>query len=216
LFFSVAHSVQKIEMAESNVTVLPMKITFLGDASVGKTSLVSRLARNHFANDHHSTIGAAFCVLKVQQRTYHIWDTAGQERYHSLIPLYLRDAAIVMIVYDINNKESFDHVIDRWLPFVHENVRGPTKPMIFLLGNKSDLAPTSRQILKSTATNFAQEHGLQIAEVSAKNASGVMEVLQLILDVDVHKPSSSGETLTLISRSEDQQKHHAWGCFGWW
>ena len=77
---------------ESNVVRL--KLVLLGEASVGKSSLVLRFARGQFISSHEPTIGAAFLTqtLDLDDHTvkFEIWDTAGQERYHSLAPMYYR------------------------------------------------------------------------------------------------------------------------------
>ncbi|KAJ1894844.1 GTP-binding protein of the rab/ypt, partial [Kickxella alabastrina] len=88
------------------------KVVLLGESAVGKSSLVTRFARNHFDQYKESTIGAAFLTKEVTlddniTANLHIWDTAGQERYKSLAPMYYRNAAAAVVVYDITQRESF-------------------------------------------------------------------------------------------------------------
>ena len=72
------------------------KLVLLGEAAVGKSSLVLRFVKGHFTEFQESTIGAAFMTqtlaLDDQTVKFEIWDTAGQERYHSLAPMYYRGA----------------------------------------------------------------------------------------------------------------------------
>lgn len=72
------------------------KLVLLGEAAVGKSSLVLRFVKGHFTEFQESTIGAAFMTqtLALDDTTvkFEIWDTAGQERYHSLAPMYYRGA----------------------------------------------------------------------------------------------------------------------------
>lgn len=89
---------------------MEFKIILYGDFGVGKTALTYRLLRNGFDPDGSSTIGASFSAWKpeivqgdISQRvTFGIWDTAGQERFHTLLPLYLRDADAVIHCWDYN------------------------------------------------------------------------------------------------------------------
>ncbi|GAB2211035.1 hypothetical protein Droror1_Dr00016326 [Drosera rotundifolia] len=83
----------------------------LGDMGTGKTSLVLRFVKGQFFDHQEPTIGAAFFsqILSLNEATikFDIWDTAGQERYHSLAPMYYREAAAAVVVYDIANMDSF-------------------------------------------------------------------------------------------------------------
>ena len=89
------------------------KVAILGDLSVGKSSIITRFVHDKFEDFVSSTIGAAFISKKITIDDKIIkldfWDTAGQERYRSLIPMYYRDAAVVIIVYDITSMDSFDN-----------------------------------------------------------------------------------------------------------
>jgi Ras-related protein Rab-5C len=85
-----------------------VKLVLLGEAAVGKSSLVLRFTSNEFQENKEPTIGAAFLAQKceVGDRTikFEVWDTAGQERFHSLAPMYYRNAQAAIVVYDITNK----------------------------------------------------------------------------------------------------------------
>ncbi len=76
--------------------------------------------------------------MPLQNRTIklQLWDTAGQERFHSLIPSYIRDSNVAIIVYDICKPDSFDH-ISKWHDEI-KNVKGKDV-LIVVVGNKSDL-----------------------------------------------------------------------------
>merc|ERR1719305_362896 len=94
-----------------------------------------------------------------------IWDTAGQETYRSILPLYYRGAAIVVIVYDITNKESLRQA--KWWV---KQVKQECDPgvVIALVGNKLDLAETHRAVPTEEAVKFAHENGFLHFETSAK------------------------------------------------
>ncbi|OUT22517.1 hypothetical protein CAS74_002256 [Pichia kudriavzevii] len=107
------------------------KIVFLGDQSVGKTSLITRFMYNTFDTHYSATVGIDFLSKTMYldggnsgedgPRTVRLqlWDTAGQERFRALIPSYIRDSHVAIIVYDVSNRGSFESV-RRWCQYVHE------------------------------------------------------------------------------------------------
>jgi len=89
-------------------TVSPLakyKLVFLGDQSVGKTSIITRFMYDKFDTTYQATIGIDFLskTMYLEDRTVRLqlWDTAGQERFRSLIPSYIRDSSVAVIVYDV-------------------------------------------------------------------------------------------------------------------
>ena len=89
------------------------KVVFLGESSVGKTSLINRFLHDSFDSVYRATIGIDFMTKKIQRPAdqksvkFQIWDTAGQERFRSLIPSYIHKSAVAVVVYDITNAETF-------------------------------------------------------------------------------------------------------------
>merc|ERR1719224_106523 len=94
------------------------KLVFLGEQAVGKTSVITRFMYDTFDNNYQATIGIDFLskTMYLEDRTVRLqlWDTAGQERFRSLIPSYIRDSSVAVVVYDISSKQSFMS-IERWL-----------------------------------------------------------------------------------------------------
>nr|CAG4651613.1 EOG090X01NX [Triops cancriformis] len=86
------------------------KLVFLGEQSVGKTSLITRFMYDSFDNTYQATIGIDFLskTMYLEDRTVRLqlWDTAGQERFRSLIPSYIRDSTVAVVVYDITMEGS--------------------------------------------------------------------------------------------------------------
>lgn len=124
------------------------KIVFLGDQSVGKTSLITRFMYDTFDETYAATIGIDFLLKTMyldDNRTIRLqlWDTAGQERFRSLIPSYIRDSHVAVICYDITNKKSFNN-LDKWIKDV--KLERGDDVIIVLVGNKSDLANDKRQV----------------------------------------------------------------------
>lgn len=79
-----------------------------------------------------------------------LWDTAGQERFRSLIPSYIRDSNVAVIVYDITNVNSFQN-INKWYEDV-KAARGK-EVLVVIVGNKADLAE-NRFLFKTSPTTF--------------------------------------------------------------
>eukprot|EP00004_Rigifila_ramosa_P013800 TRINITY_DN3085_c0_g1_i3.p1 TRINITY_DN3085_c0_g1~~TRINITY_DN3085_c0_g1_i3.p1 ORF type:complete len:123 (-),score=18.65 TRINITY_DN3085_c0_g1_i3:375-743(-) len=98
-------------MAQPNANLAKYKLVFLGDQSVGKTSIITRFMYDSFENTYQATIGIDFLskTLYLDDRTVRLqlWDTAGQERFRSLIPSYIRDSSVAIIVYDITSSLFF-------------------------------------------------------------------------------------------------------------
>ncbi|CAI9767010.1 unnamed protein product [Fraxinus pennsylvanica] len=116
------------------------KLVFLGDQSVGKTSIITRFMYDKFDTTYQATIGIDFLskTMYLEDRTVRLqlWDTAGQERFRSLIPSYIRDSSVAVIVYDVANRQSFLNT-SKWIEEVHTE-RG-SDVIVVLVGNKTDL-----------------------------------------------------------------------------
>ncbi len=96
--------------AAGNVApIAKYKIVFLGDQSVGKTSIITRFMYDSFDKNYQSTIGIDFLSKTMylendRSLRLQLWDTAGQERFRSLIPSYIRDSSVAVVVYDVSSK----------------------------------------------------------------------------------------------------------------
>merc|ERR1711976_518830 len=157
------------------------KLVFLGKQSVGKTSLITRFMYDSFDNTYQATIGIDFLskTMYLEDRTVRLqlWDTAGQERFRSLIPSYIRDSTVAVVVYDITNVNSFEQVT-RWVEDVRAE-RG-NDVIIVLVGNKTDLAD-KRHVSIDEGEKKAQELGVSLfIETSAKAGYNVKQLFRRI------------------------------------
>ena len=116
------------------------KIVLIGDSGVGKSCILLRFADDKFNDNFYTTIGVDFRFKSVEVDNkaikYEIWDTAGQERFKTITSAYYRGADCVLIVYDVTDRASFNHIPD-WIEEV--NKLNKDDPLILVLGNKSDL-----------------------------------------------------------------------------
>ena len=156
---------------------LSFKMIVVGDAGVGKSCLTSKASKGIFEELYAPTIGFEFLVFNVKINDkvvkLQIWDTCGQELYRSLISSFYRNSSLAMMVYAINNKESFNHIVS-WLKEVKLQSNPDVK--IFLIGNKSDL-DKERKVKEEDARIFMEENGIHFfSETSAKNGINAKEV----------------------------------------
>ncbi|XP_066496109.1 ras-related protein Rab-6B-like isoform X2 [Tiliqua scincoides] len=156
------------------------KLVFLGEQSVGKTSLITRFMYDSFDNTYQATIGIDFLskTMYLEDRTIRLqlWDTAGQERFRSLIPSYIRDSAVAVIVFDITNLNSFQQT-SKWIDDVRTE-RG-SDVIIMLVGNKTDLAD-KRQITTEEGEQRAKELSVMFIETSAKTGYNVKQLFRRV------------------------------------
>jgi len=155
------------------------KLVFLGDQSVGKTSIITRFMYDNFDRHYQATIGIDFLskTMYLEDRTVRLqlWDTAGQERFRSLIPSYIRDSSVAVVVYDVTNRASFLNTT-KWVEDVRAE-RG-NNVVICLVGNKTDLGNDKRQISTEEGEQKAQKDGLLFMECSAKAGYNVKSLFR--------------------------------------
>ncbi|KAL1844516.1 hypothetical protein VTK73DRAFT_2378 [Phialemonium thermophilum] len=155
------------------------KLVFLGEQSVGKTSLITRFMYDSFDNMYQATIGIDFLskTMYLEDRTVRLqlWDTAGQERFRSLIPSYIRDSSVAVVVYDVSNAKSFQNT-RKWIDDVRAE-RG-NDVIIVLVGNKTDLP--NREVTTQQGEEEARKNNLMFVETSAKLGHNVKTLFKRI------------------------------------
>ena len=169
------------------------KLIFLGDQFVGKSSILNRFYQDKFEPDYQATIGLDFHSknVSINGNTVRLllYDTAGQEKFKSLIPMYIRDANIILVVYDITNKDSFTHT-EHW---VNETKDLKREDAIFVLvGNKIDLEE-NRVVTKKEAEDFATEKGFLFYEVSAKTGEQIEDLFNTRIFPEMARKYNIGE-----------------------
>jgi Ras-related protein Rab-2A len=180
---------------------LNFKIIIIGDSFVGKSCLSLRGTKGTFNDAEYSpTIGFEFLtffikidgtIIKLQ-----IWDTCGQEVYRSLIKSFYHNSSLGILVYSIDNKNSFDN-LDSWLNEIKNE--GNPDINIFLVGNKVDLE-SQRQVSREMGETFCKNNKIKFfLETSAKtgfNAENVfIEASKLLYQLHLeHKDRISRAT----------------------
>ncbi|KAJ2383716.1 GTP-binding protein of the rab/ypt [Coemansia sp. RSA 2559] len=183
------------------------KLVLLGESAVGKSSIVTRFARNEFNQYNESTIGAAFVTKDVtldegSMATLHIWDTAGQERYKSLAPMYYRNAEGAVVVYDITQEDSFRKA-QSWINELQR--QNSSKTVLALVGNKADLAQAKRTVSKDEGSKYAAQVNALFFETSAQSGEGIQDLfIQLAKKIPrpIEVPSAAGSSsVNILSAS---------------
>src|SRR5437773_4625682 len=148
------------------------KILLLGDASVGKTSLIRRFVVDKFSDDYITTIGTKVTKrdlrLELGNRTVDlslmIWDVLGQKGYKGIQESAFRGARGVILVFDVTRPETFESFDEYWVPRVRA-VAGLI-PMI-IVGNKVDLVEQKEDAGKTVA-ELGKKHGSGASVRSAR------------------------------------------------
>lgn len=162
------------------------KIILVGDATVGKTHLLSRYIRGSLPSVAKATIGVEFATRTIPLAIggtvkAQIWDTAGQERYRSITSAHYRRSAGAILVYDVTKKKTFLNV-SKWLEEIRQNA--DTDIVIMLVGNKVDLVEeneSKRKVTYEQGANFAKENNLFFAEASAVSKLNVKHIFENLL-----------------------------------
>ncbi|KAJ1796206.1 GTPase Ryh1 [Coemansia sp. RSA 2399] len=187
------------------------KLVFLGEQSVGKTSIITRFMYDTFDTTYQATIGIDFLskTMYLEDRTVRLqlWDTAGQERFRSLIPSYIRDSSVALVIYDITNRESFVQTT-KWIEDVRAE-RGD-EVIIVLVGNKTDLND-ARQVSTEEGEKKSRDFNVMFMETSAKaghNVKALFKNIALALP-GVDKGANDANRTSTIDVSLSTSNHNA-------
>ena len=223
----------KIEIPnqDNNEFNLSFKIVLIGDSGVGKSCLSLRGTKNVFDPMYSPTIGfeftAFFIKINGQIIKLQVWDTCGQEVYRSLISSFYNNASLAILVYSIDNNQSFKN-LEFWL----NELRTKASPdlNLFLIGNKCDLEE-KRQVTQELAREFTEINKIKLfLETSAKTGHNTQNIFieatkllyeqhlknkERISDSESFRHLASGErnpSMQLDDTREDDKNRRKKGC----
>ena len=160
--------------------LLKLKLIVVGNQGTGKSCILNRFVNETFDENYQATIGLDFQSKNVtihdQDVRLILYDTAGQEKFRSLIPMYIREAQIILLIYDISDKDSFDS-IPKWIQEVLD-VKN-SEAVFALIGNKNDLEK-ERKVTFEEGQKFADENKFIFQEVSAKNGNNFEKLFEAV------------------------------------
>ena len=159
--------------------------------------------------------------LRINGNNYYklvLWDTAGQERFRSLPKKYYRNIDGVLLIFDVNSRDSFEDV-SNWMKDINENAfkaqeegneNKSTDIMIYLIGNKIDMLDEGeRKVTKEEAEKLADDLGVKYFEISCKWNLNIEEVMaRIILDCS----ESSRTLIHNIIRLKQNETKKKKGC----
>ena len=158
---------------------LSFKLITLGNAGVGKTSILQRYLYDKFNINSESTIGIELSYKEIilennESVTLKIIDTCGQEKYRSLSKSYFKNTDGVLFVFDLSNIESFKEITD-WIKLFNENHNGKEKVPKCLVGSKCDL---EKKVTDDKIKEVSQKYNLHYYETSAKDNLNINKLFE--------------------------------------
>jgi len=174
-------------MKEEQKCVKAVKIGFLGDSPVGKTSVCKSFAGYEFSEEEIATIGSDRFEKKVTLKNGKeikviVRDTAGQERFRSAALKALIGCQGIVLIFRVTEKKSFLN-IENWYNDVQENFDNPS---VVIFGNMIDKNKEEWEVTSEEAKEFAKKMNLPYFETSAKTKQGIDEGFSYIIEEAYH------------------------------
>jgi Ras-related protein Rab-6A len=158
------------------------KLIVLGDEAVGKTSTINSFVLTKFVDDYRPTLGIsitnqAFYIngIKNSKISFQIWDLAGQKFFKRIRKHYFKGSHAVFIVFDITNRQTFDHIEQWYLDVMDET---PDVPCV-LVGNKVDLVD-DRVVSPEEGKAKAKQLRMTYLETSAKTGENIRDLFSIL------------------------------------
>ena len=183
-----------------------VKVGIVGNFNVGKTSFLNTYIEQESISSQLSTIGVDFRhkLYNYDNKDFklHIWDTAGQEQFANIVRSYLREIDVIILMYDVTNKKSFDN-LDKWLNEVEYQNKNK-KIIKYIVGNKKDMGGkiVDFKILK----NFCKNQDIQYSETTIKDIDSINLVFDKIIEKINESLNKNEITLKTFHKFEQGDK----------
>ena len=205
-----------VSESEEELRQSKTRCVMIGDCGVGKSCILGALCNENFNHSRESTIAVGFETPNIEEERWMIWDTQGQHSGRSVTTSlwtnYYRDADVVMVVYDVTVRKTFENV-DSWIKLVRENA--PASAICFLVGNKIDLE--QRAVPKEDALKKAADNGLCYFEVSALHETNFPAFKQKLflrrrLAIRDRARQNEGAGSTTVNLKANRKRRKRGGC----
>ena len=192
-----------------------IKIIVVGSMAVGKTCLIAHYQTGRFLSEIPSTCGSSFVqkkkIIDGKKYTLNLWDTAGQEKYDSLTKIFTKNANIIILVYSITDKKSFQS-LDKWLKLV-KDINNEDSYVLGVAANKSDLYKSS-EVPDNLGIDYANRIGAIFKATSAKEEDrGIEQLIDELLNkfLSLKKNALNNKNISLQRDVKDKKEK---GCCG--
>ena len=192
-----------------------ISLILIGNSGVGKSNLMRRYDNKKFENLFLSTIGYndIIKIIKIDNKDYYkltLWDTAGQERFQCMPPKYYKKADGILLLFDINDRNSFNDV-SKWMEEINDNVGTQENILIYLIANKIDYLQEEKRIISNEEIiDLAEKLKIKYFEVSCKWNMNIEEMMaRIVLDCSKNLKSMKYEDNIKINKMRSRNNS---GC----
>ncbi|MHA2182498.1 MAG: Rab family GTPase [Promethearchaeota archaeon] len=173
-------------MTENSTKNIVIKLALLGDAGVGKTSLINQYTQHSFKEDYQPTLGVNIVVkeLNIEELNLYLrlvlWDIAGQVKYDLSRKMFFQGCKGALLIYDVTRQSTFEDIKTKWLKDFQEFTE--KKPAYLLIGNKKDLEEV-KVVGEDSGKDLAKEiNASDFIETSAKNGDNVENAFRKLVN----------------------------------
>lgn len=199
-----------VDLSAPQVEQMQVKISLVGDAQIGKTSMMVRYCEGTFDEDYIQTLGVAYLEKTVQIRntkiTFSIWDLGGQKEFVSMLPIVCNDAAAIIFMFDLTRKSTLNSVRN-W----YRQARGFNRTAVpVLVGTKFDvfyeMDPEEQAEITTQAKRYAQAMHAPLIFCSTAMGIHVQKIFKIVLakvfDLTLKIPelTENGEPVLMYSQ----------------
>ncbi|CAG9334523.1 unnamed protein product [Blepharisma stoltei] len=187
-----------------------IKLLMIGDAGVGKTSILYRFSEDIFRPPSLATLGIDLIKKEItiegENIKLLIQDTPGQERFRSITQSYYKGAIGAILVYDCTDKKSFNSILN-WADQI-KNLGNEITEMT-LIGNKWDRP--DKKITTDEGKALARELGISFLEASAKKNINVDKIFYDIAKAIKNKRLNKSKAVNAKAMKNDPNTNNC--CF---
>jgi len=162
-----------------------LKLIVLGDAAVGKTSLINQYTDQSFQEDYKPTLGVNILTKDLMIEEFNIrlilWDLAAQDKYALSRALFFQGCSGALFVFDLTRPSTFTNITSIWYEDFLKFTNTPEGNNYLLIGNKNDLEG-SRTITKEQGNELSNLlESIEYIETSAKNGANVEDAFKKLV-----------------------------------